>query len=310
MSTKTWPTLLERLREGGDVLAWEEFFRRYWRLIFTAARRRGCSDDTAEDIVQEVMMAVFERRQVFRYDAKRGRFRDWLGALVRNKVADRRRRPSERIHRQVAEPEEDFTGPAADDPLPEDIWDAAFEESLLIVLLEEVRHGVDPRTYQAFELFALQGIPAREVARTAGLTRNAVYQARKNVVRRLKQLGATYRDDGRLTEKLKQALYEGRLRMYEYQPFIDEALSLEYDTAKGKVDHPLAGSKDVTDAVAGVLEGLAKRATQRPMPITVGAVTEDEVDQDADGTWVLSGGMKPVESKGSTQLPPMPFTTG
>jgi len=206
MNTTTWPTLLERLREGSDVMAWDEFFRRYWRLVFTAARRRGCSDDTAEDIVQEVMAAVFERRQVYQYDAARGRFRDWLGALVRNKVADRRRRPSERLRAPATEPGEGFADPTADDPLPEDAWDAAFEQSLLIVLLEEVRRGVNPQTYQAFELFALQGIPASEVAQTTGLTRNAVYQARKNVVRRLRQLGATYRDDGRLNEQLRRAL--------------------------------------------------------------------------------------------------------
>lgn len=115
-------------------------------------------------------------------------------------------------------------------------------------------------------------------------------------------------------EKLKQALYEGRLRTYEYQPFIDEALSLEYDTLKGKVDHPLAGSKDVTDAVAGVLEGLVKHASAHPIPFSVGAGTGEADDPDQDGTWVLSGDMKPVpEKKGkgpSPTKPNMPFLMG
>jgi len=94
MSSETQATLLDRLREGADPMAWDDFFQRYWRLIYAWARRRGCSDDTAEEIVQDVMLAVFEQRDVYRYDPERGRFRDWLGTLVRNKVADHRRRPS------------------------------------------------------------------------------------------------------------------------------------------------------------------------------------------------------------------------
>jgi RNA polymerase sigma factor (sigma-70 family) len=92
MNDQTWPTLLERLHNGTDPLVWDEFFDRYWRLIYAAARARGCSEHTAEEIVQDVMLAVFEKRDVFRYDPAQGRFRDWLCALVRNKVAEFRRR--------------------------------------------------------------------------------------------------------------------------------------------------------------------------------------------------------------------------
>ena len=62
MHSQTHATLLDRLREASDPLAWEEFYERYWRLIYATARGRGCSDHTAEEIVQEAMLAVFKGR--------------------------------------------------------------------------------------------------------------------------------------------------------------------------------------------------------------------------------------------------------
>jgi hypothetical protein len=39
---------------------------------------------------------------------------------------------------------------------------------------------------------------------------------------------------------------------------MSELRALEYDRSRGKVDHPIAGTKDVADAVAGVVHSLAK----------------------------------------------------
>ena len=70
---------------------------------------------------------------------------------------------------------------------------------------------------------------------------------------------------------LRGALFDRRLIYYEYAPFIDEVLDLERDSKERKVDHPVRsskggrGSKDVSDAVAGVVwhctnDPLAKEA--------------------------------------------------
>ncbi len=58
---------------------------------------------------------------------------------------------------------------------------------------------------------------------------------------------------------LRSALFDRRLLYYQYEPFMDELLDLERDSKKRKVDHPVRsskggrGSKDVADAVAGVV---------------------------------------------------------
>lgn len=204
MTSATQATLLERLREAADPLAWDEFFERYWRLIFSHARRRGCSEHTAEEIVQETMLAVFRQRQVFRYDPREGRFRDWLGAVVRNQVARRRRLADERRQETVAP--EQFADAAHADAPPDAHWETEFESALLASLLDIVRHEVAPETYQAFELTALHDLPAADAARLTGLTRNAVYLARGRLLQRLRELGANYAEDGQLSERLKAAL--------------------------------------------------------------------------------------------------------
>ncbi|MGO8751751.1 MAG: RNA polymerase sigma factor [Thermoguttaceae bacterium] len=202
--TATQASLLERLRDGSAMLAWEEFFERYSRAIYALARSRGCSDHTADEVVQEVMLTIFEQRELFQYDPSRGRFRDWLATVVRNEVATRRRRASERIRAEGGQL--DASELAAGDPSPDADWEAIFERAMLAALLDVVRREFSPETYQAFELLTLEGLPGRQAAAITGLSRNAVYLARRRVLQRLRELGSPYRKDGQLAERVKEAL--------------------------------------------------------------------------------------------------------
>jgi len=206
MTSTTRATLLERLRDGDAVMAWDEFFARYWRLIYATARHRGCHEHTAEEIVQDVMLTVFEKRDVFRYDPERGRFRDWLRRVVGNAVARHHRQPAQRIRGEGGNSDGGRPEPVSEEPSAEAAWETAFEQSMLAVLLDAVRREVAPETYQAFELLALKQLSGAEVARLTGLSRNAVYLARKRVGKRLRELGAKYRDEGQLDERIRQTL--------------------------------------------------------------------------------------------------------
>ena len=188
MTSKTRATLLEQLRDGTDPLAWDEFFQRYWPVVYSFARQRGCSDHTAEEIVQEVMLKVFEQREVFRYDAGRGRFRDWLGRIVRNQVVDRRRRPSERVRGRGGPSMGRGFELEGNDTSPDVAWQTAFENALLMGLLDVVRQETNPRDYIAFELVTLNELPPAEVATIMGISRNMVYKARRRVLKRLREL--------------------------------------------------------------------------------------------------------------------------
>lgn len=204
MAGDTQVTLFDRMREAADPLCWHDFFDRYWRTIFAYARRLGCQDQSADDVVQEVLLVVFEGREVFRYDPARGRFRDWLAAVVRNTVARRRRGRDDRVRRAAAEPVvAELAGKTA---TPGEDCQTAFENTLLCSALEIVRREVSAETYQAFELAVLHGVTGADIARVTGLSRNAVYKARARVLKRLQELGACYGRTGQLGEQLRRAL--------------------------------------------------------------------------------------------------------
>lgn len=89
---------------------------------------------------------------------------------------------------------------------PDVVWEAAFDRALLLLLLDVVRREMNPRVYLAFELFALEELPADEVARSTGITRSAVYKTRTRVFKRLRELAGTYDQDGQLRDSVKQAM--------------------------------------------------------------------------------------------------------
>ncbi|NLS94984.1 MAG: sigma-70 family RNA polymerase sigma factor [Planctomycetaceae bacterium] len=206
MATSTRATLLERLRDGANALAWEEFFGHYWPLVYGFARRRGCSEHTAEEIVQDVMLAVFQHRDVYQYDPGRGRFRDWLGTVVRNKVAEHRRKPANRLHGAGGDSERGAVEEPAGEEDADEAWEAIFEQGLLLALLDVVRRESSARAYLAFELVTFEGLSGKEAGRLTGLSRNAVYKASRRILDRLVDLGAPYREEGRLVDRIKQAL--------------------------------------------------------------------------------------------------------
>lgn len=72
-------------------------------------------------------------------------------------------------------------------------------------------------------------------------------------------------------EEWKASYYEYRINMYELPHYEQEAKKLEKIKNK-KIDHPRGGSKDLTDAVAGVVFNCAELATWDPPTV------EDDVD--------------------------------
>jgi basic membrane lipoprotein Med (substrate-binding protein (PBP1-ABC) superfamily) len=110
-------------------------------------------------------------------------------------------------------------------------------------------------------------------------------------------------------DALKSALYERRIEFYRYDPFVTELRTLEYDKVRGKVDHPVAGTKDVADAVAGMVYALVKgaRLSNVVMP-------DLDLETKESDSWVSNKIMVPQGSMQSIAQDlsgmPLPFIMG
>ena len=67
-------------------------------------------------------------------------------------------------------------------------WEEEYRQHVLREALALVRAQVEPGTYQAFDLYALQGVDAREVARFLGVSVSVVYTCKNRVLKRLRPL--------------------------------------------------------------------------------------------------------------------------
>src|SRR5262249_3226382 len=179
-------SLLVRLTQPGpvDQRAWQEFVDHYAPVIFRWCQRHNLQDTDAEDVTQQVMLKLATHLPAFSYDPTKS-FRAWLRTLTYHAwvdfLADQTHRGSgdTGVWKVLASVE------SRDDLLQR--IEEEFDLELLEIAVARVRARVEPATWEAFRLTAIEGQPAADVARTLGKQVATVYVARRNVQRMLRE---------------------------------------------------------------------------------------------------------------------------
>ena len=85
---KTRKSLIERLNNWEDQRTWNEFYKTYWRLIFSVGTKAGLTREEAFDVVQETIIAIARQVQKGQYDPRAGSFKAWLLQMTRWRILD------------------------------------------------------------------------------------------------------------------------------------------------------------------------------------------------------------------------------
>jgi RNA polymerase sigma-70 factor (ECF subfamily) len=177
------------LMKRRDPDGWRRFLRLYGPSIYSWCRARWhLSQEDAADVVQEVIRSVVEQIDVFRD----GNFVVWLSTITRSRAVDHRRENALQgaggsdALKVLAELPDPRALPSADGTAEDEEVERAAFGSVLYRAVEEVRRRAAPTSWQAFWQVVVNGRSPKDVAQDLGLTENAVYIAKYNILRRLK----------------------------------------------------------------------------------------------------------------------------
>lgn len=171
-----------RVRDPGDAQAWFEFERRYWPLVFRFFRRQGLRAVDAEDVTQDVFVELARSIRTFQYDRERGRFRDWLGAIIRHALW--KRTNSDRRRSDAFTEWEDSTAIDLYEKEEDAEWEDAFIQHVQRIAISRVRRELGEEVFKAFYACWIKDRPPQEVAEEMSRSAGWIYQAKHRFIRR------------------------------------------------------------------------------------------------------------------------------
>jgi RNA polymerase sigma-70 factor (ECF subfamily) len=123
-----WSCQIRARLVAGDESALSEVYDAYAALAFGIATRILRDPTSAEDVVQDVFVSLWERPEA--YDPDRGPLRAWLSLLTRRRAIDAVRRDVARGRREVAYAQDDLVLPGVDDGVVQDTLAKAVRAAL------------------------------------------------------------------------------------------------------------------------------------------------------------------------------------
>ncbi|MCC6677012.1 MAG: RNA polymerase sigma factor [Phycisphaerales bacterium] len=188
--------LLDSLKDPAQTAVWSEFDARFRPLLTAFAVRLGLDAVEAEDAAQETLVEFVGAYRAGKYDRSKGRLSSWIISIAHHRIAHRLQVVGRAAGRRGESALVDLSDPARLTA----VWQDEQQRLIIIRAMEILREGktAEP-TIRAFDLFAVRGVAAEEVARECGMTVAEVYTAKNRVAERLRtiidELTAAWRED-------------------------------------------------------------------------------------------------------------------
>lgn len=183
-------TLLGKLTDDQDQVAWSRFVDQYSPMIFHWCRRFGVQEKDAPDVTQEVMMKLLGTIKSFHYDPNKGNFRSWLKTITANLIRDiqRKNRPDVGSgDSNVQNLLNSIEHPKAFQELSE-MLQRQYENELVAQANSIVKKRVLEKTWRIYEMAAIEQTPANQIATQIGVPIGEVYVAKSRVTKMLRMV--------------------------------------------------------------------------------------------------------------------------
>ena len=181
-------SLLNRLQQTDDSVNWNRLVKLYSPLLRQWLRKYDVQASDADDLIQEVLLAVSKDLKSFDHNGRPGAFRTWLRTILahrlRNFWRSRGRRPQARGDSDIDRRLDQLEDPASELSA---IWDQQHDKYVAQQLLSMTQSSFEQRTWTAFRRVALEGARPDAVAKELGVSLNAVFIAKSRVLSRLRQ---------------------------------------------------------------------------------------------------------------------------
>lgn len=182
----TRASLLLRVRDPADADAWRAFEARYGDLIVRYARARGLSFHDALDARQVVLARLASSLRGFRYDPARGRFRTYLGAVVRSVVIRMASCPGGAVVR-LDEVEGTAWEPEALDAEALAMWEREWALHHARMARARLEGELEPRSLEVFDRL-LAGDSVEAAAARFAMSLDAVHKVKQRIRDRMRAL--------------------------------------------------------------------------------------------------------------------------
>ena len=200
----TRKSLIARLDNWEDQRTWDDFYKTYWKLIYSVAMKSGLRSDEAFDVVQETILSIAKQSKKNMYNPEKGSFKAWLMHMTRWRINDQFRKRKKDTAMSVCEWVEDGKKTSIVDSMEdtkagtlERIWDAEWQKNLADAALARVKTQVSPKQYQIFDCYVIREWDAERVKSQLGVSMTQVYLAKHRVGKILKkELDRLNKDEG------------------------------------------------------------------------------------------------------------------
>lgn len=178
----TRKSLIAKLDNWEDQKTWDEFYKTYWKLIYSVGLKAGLRSEEAFDLVQETILSIAKQSKKNMYNPDKGSFKSWLMNMTRWRLNDQFRKRKKDTAMNISEWADEGRKTSVIDSMEdpkadtlERLWNAEWNNNLTDAALVKVKAQVSPKQYQIFDYHVLREWNAGKVQERLGVSVSQVY---------------------------------------------------------------------------------------------------------------------------------------